>query len=96
MESSGRNFISQMDYKPPMVIKVSDFSIDHILNRAGSGESSYRGYHLYRYKSPVNDAVPNRLDSASDLMGNGAHHYAAPILDWLQYSRYHPPRIQSK
>ncbi|EDV91119.1 homeobox protein MSH-C [Drosophila grimshawi] len=74
---------------------MSDFSIDYILNRAGDrfvgtnasvgilqrlGVSLAHRYHPYGHRetSPV---AP--LENAG----------AGPMYDWLQYTRYHPPKL---
>lgn len=74
--------------------KSSDFSIDHILNSAGSTKDS-KCMTNYK-KSPMRD-MRKMYDEANGcfLMDNNSHQFP-PILDWLQYTRYKPPRLPSK
>lgn len=56
--------------------KSSDFSIDYLLNHAGSD----------RCRSLNEcDSCPKPSDVNKE-----------PTLNWLHYTRYHPPKIQSK
>lgn len=58
--------------------KISDFSIDHILNRAGT----------------KNVVMENHLNFIEKLerKTQGFNH-ETPVFDWLYYTRYHPPRL---
>lgn len=60
--------------------RVSDFSIDHILNRAGEKCTCVR-----KCEATV-------VDSERQLEPE----VAMPMFDWLQYTRYRPPKIPSK
>lgn len=78
-----------MEYKPPMAFKTSDFSIDHILNKAGSSVNNREEYRCL----PIENDLPHyHYDTRNDLM-NDEYMHCSPILNWLQYSRYHPPRL---
>ena len=75
--------------RPDIVMRNSDFSIDHILNEAGRSikRSAPSGSELecayrFEYKACVEPL--------------GATFNCAPVLDWLQYTRYRPPRLPSK
>ncbi|CAD7084205.1 unnamed protein product [Hermetia illucens] len=57
--------------------RVSDFSIDHILNRAGEKCTCVR-----KCEATV-------VDSERQLEPE----VAMPMFDWLQYTRYRPPKI---
>lgn len=70
--------------KPNGVIKSSDFSIDHILNKAGSVLAKPRVTN-----EVFNIASTERIDRF--LIDN--QNSFTPILNWLQYSRYRPPRL---
>ncbi|XP_055373717.1 homeobox protein MSX-1 [Condylostylus longicornis] len=54
-------------------IKISDFSIDHILNRAGENFCGTNN---------------SNINTCTNLMLR-----TAPIFDWLQYTRYRPPKL---
>lgn len=83
---------------------MSDFSIDYILNRAGDryvGTNASLGvlqrlrgcqpvslqYHPYAHaavrKESMSASTPPCMDDAGHL----------PMYDWLQYTRYHPPKL---
>lgn len=68
----------------PMVVnKPSNFSIDHILNKAGTESKSIE--------------LKNRsFDDTNDSYLVNEFNGYPPILDWLQYTRYRPPRIPRK
>lgn len=57
--------------------KISDFSIDHILNRAGP--KNVMENHL------------NFIEKL-ERKTQGFNH-ETPVFDWLYYTRYHPPRL---
>lgn len=59
------------------VQKLSDFSIDHILNRAGSKTC----------QNELNFNDKYRKKSQEYVM------HDTPVFDWLYYTRYHPPRL---
>ncbi|KAH8383927.1 hypothetical protein KR009_011313 [Drosophila setifemur] len=79
---------------------MSEFSIDYILNRAGDryvGTNASLGvlqrlraslpYHPY--------AFPSNKDVHGSASGSppGGEEGQMPVLDWLQYTRYHPPKL---
>lgn len=63
--------------------KLSDFSIDHILNRAGKATTQPGPFYS---TSGFRDFSKNFISNSS----------TSTPLNWLQYSRYHPPKLQSK
>lgn len=78
--------------KPIIVNRPSNFSIDHILNSAGSTREKCPSDCS---KSP-NDEMQRVYDANTCyLMDNNGHQYP-PILDWLHYTRYKPPRLPRK
>lgn len=80
-----------MEYKAPIGFKSSDFSIDHILNKAGSSLKKDE-YHCHdiieqNFQYPLN-GHNEHLDEQYAHCGS--------ILNWLHYTRYHPPRLPRK
>ena len=87
---------------------MSDFSIDYILNRAGqqyigtnaslsilqrikmNGNLQHlnqeQRHHPYADCAPRND-LEHKMDTNFETL---------PMFDWLQYTRYHPPKLPSK
>lgn len=61
-------------------LKQSDFSIDHILNRAGAGISN----------------SPEKYIQCPSFYNKNLNKFNSPSLDWLHYTRYHPPKLPSK
>lgn len=61
-------------------LKQSDFSIDHILNRAGAGIRN----------------SPEKFIQCPSYYNKNLNKFNSPSLDWLQYTRYHPPKLPSK
>lgn len=61
-------------------LKQSDFSIDHILNRAGAGITN----------------SPEKYIQCPSYYNKNLNKFNSPSLDWLQYTRYHPPKLPSK
>lgn len=83
---------------------MSDFSIDYILNRAGDryvGTNAsvgilqrFRGslplpmqFHPYSHPIERKDTL---IPPAQPIMDCGGQQ---PMYDWLQYTRYHPPKL---
>uniref|UniRef100_A0A336M2H2 CSON008209 protein n=1 Tax=Culicoides sonorensis TaxID=179676 RepID=A0A336M2H2_CULSO len=60
--------------------KLSDFSIDHILNHAGSR------------KIQTSDTLEQKFNFMQRFENNTFSHNG-PVFDWLYYTRYHPPRL---
>lgn len=85
--------LSPEEKKPIVVNKPSNFSIDHILNNAGA---SIDKCATVDDKSP-HDNTESDFNDTRDcyLMDNNEHQYP-PLLNWLQYSRYKPPRLPRK
>lgn len=72
-----------------MALQQSDFSIDHILNRAGKWlETRNQQDQDQQYSKPFADGISLFPDQISDSQ-------SLPIYNWLQYTRYRPPRSQS-
>ncbi|XP_062125625.1 homeobox protein MSX-2 [Drosophila sulfurigaster albostrigata] len=80
---------------------MSDFSIEYILNRAGDryvGTNASAGialrlrgsmaYHPYAHHSGRKETSPPPPPSSSSLEDG-----QMPMYDWLQYTRYHPPKL---
>lgn len=79
-------------HKPNFVQKPSNFSIDHILKSAGSTRDKYISECRNQTATEL-----SKLNETSDhfLIDNNVHQYP-PILNWLQYTRYKPPRLPSE
>lgn len=91
----GNIVLSPADEKPNVMSKPSNFSIDHILNSAGA---SIDKCSTVESKSPSEKNTQNAyVNGARDcyVMDGNVHQYP-PILNWLQYSRYKPPRLPRK
>ncbi|KAH8310749.1 hypothetical protein KR044_002865 [Drosophila immigrans] len=79
---------------------MSDFSIEYILNRAGdrfvgtnasAGIVKLRGsmaYHPYAHPGRKETSPPPPPPSLPSLEDG-----QLPMYDWLQYTRYHPPKL---
>lgn len=69
-------------------LKCSDFSIDHILNRAGSRQIEHQLDDKFEMRKlenrPMNDMSDFYIENSTNF---------TPILNWLQYTRYHPPKL---
>ncbi|XP_055317727.1 homeobox protein MSH-D [Sitodiplosis mosellana] len=77
--------------RPQFVNKPSNFSIDHILNSAGSTRDKYMSDCG---KQQTANELHNLNNQQSDhfIIESDVHQYP-PILNWLQYTRYKPPRL---
>lgn len=87
--------LSPEEKMPNIMSKPSNFSIDHILNSAGT---SIDKCSTVESKSPNDNDIQNGFVSDTRdcyLMDSNVHQYP-PILNWLQYSRYKPPRLPRK
>uniref|UniRef100_A0A1I8QA14 Homeobox domain-containing protein n=1 Tax=Stomoxys calcitrans TaxID=35570 RepID=A0A1I8QA14_STOCA len=79
---------------------MSDFSIEYILNRAGEKYDGTNGsLGVVRRQLPQQRYHPCILpfnDQLQQLQGNQQATFMdqIPVLDWLQYTRYHPPKLQ--
>lgn len=67
------------------IVKQSDFSIDHILNRAGNRMQcdSNINSNIYRNCSGFNGE-------------ESGFSRCTPMFSWLQYTRYRPPKLPSE
>lgn len=83
------DYEQKLSRKPNVVIRSSDFSIDHILNKAGN--SSTKLFIKREYESLHND----NSHKSNDLLIENRSNFT-PILDWLQYTRYRPPKLPRK
>lgn len=81
-----------VNIKPIVVNKPSNFSIEHILNNAGSPKNKCTTDFN---KSPCDDLQHYNDTNHCFYMDSNGHQYP-PILDWLQYTRYKPPRLPRK
>lgn len=68
--------------------KQSDFSIDHILNKAGDGEKKCDNQRLN-----VKDF--SELSGMNRKMIADNNDQYMPMLNWLNYTRYRPPKLPS-
>ncbi|XP_061387932.1 homeobox protein MSX-2-like [Musca vetustissima] len=80
---------------------MSDFSIEYILNRAGDKYAGTNGSlgvmrrerntsHYHPYMINLQDQMQQQQPQQQQ------QHFLdqIPVLDWLQYTRYHPPKLQ--
>jgi hypothetical protein len=67
-----------------VTIRQSDFSIDHILNRAGASKFCDRNSGALLQKAVVG------CESYEQQIAE------QPIFDWIYYTRYRPPKLPSK
>lgn len=68
-------------------VKQSDFSIDHILNRAGKKlqcDNNKISSNFYRNCSEFNGVDESGFSNC------------APMFSWLHYTRYRPPKLPSE
>lgn len=87
--------LSPAEERPNVMHKPSNFSIDHILNSAGAtiDKCATVESRSLNDKNIQNGYVNETRDCY--IMDNNVHQYP-PILNWLQYSRYKPPRLPRK
>lgn len=78
--NKGMNSSQAKTVSPPP--RVSDFSIDHILNRAGSQCNLVQEMKVNTGFFHLNTSTSSQLMSQQTQM-----------FDWLYYTRYHPPRL---
>lgn len=86
---------------PIAMLRLSDFSIDHILHRAG-GQPCHRRQHTSPPRATDDDDFPTALQKQLSPHYVDDHHRqvptdctSVPMFNWLHYTRYHPPRPQS-
>uniref|UniRef100_A0A1B0A7U7 Homeobox domain-containing protein n=1 Tax=Glossina pallidipes TaxID=7398 RepID=A0A1B0A7U7_GLOPL len=82
---------------------MSDFSIDYILNRAGERYLGTNGSLDLRQRLKVHDLQPYALNLNVEFLKKAQPHkeqqvnlsslHQLPMFDWLQYTRYHPPKV---
>lgn len=89
--------LSPAEEKPNVMSKPSNFSIDHILNSAGGASIDKCSTVESKYSNNKNTQNNTFGGDTRDcyIMDNNIHQYP-PILNWLQYSRYKPPRLPRK
>lgn len=72
----------------PIVLKQSDFSIEHILTRAGEDNQKIC------YNEITRNFFQNQCKIPSEVQYSGQQ--CIPMFNWLQYTRYRPPKLPSK
>lgn len=89
-DSSQYRFISSVasKRKAELIVQSSNFSIDHILNKAGNTNAMVQQNNECNFEK-LNNKNVNTMFVKSDTN-------FTPILNWLQYTRYHPPRLPRK
>lgn len=86
---------SQNERKPEIMLKVSDFSIDHILNKAG-GDNMKQPNQNSVFDCDINSSESRlKYEQSHEVFDKNYCNYT-PILDWLNYTRYRPPKLPSK
>ncbi|XP_059217523.1 homeobox protein Hox-B1a [Stomoxys calcitrans] len=76
---------------------MSDFSIEYILNRAGEKYDGTNGsLGVRQQQQQQQQHLEQQHDQLQQLQGNQQATFMdqIPVLDWLQYTRYHPPKLQ--
>lgn len=91
MDSSEDHSPNRNELKPEIMLKVSDFSIDHILNKAGGNSVKQTN------QNSILDCDINSSNSSLnyEVFDKNYCNYT-PILNWLNYTRYRPPKLPSK
>lgn len=88
-DSSQYRFVNSVESpkKAEIIVRSSNFSIDHILNKAGNTSVV------------VQQSIQHNFDTLKcknvNMFVNRETNFT-PILDWLHYTRYHPPRLPRK
>ncbi len=80
-KQSRRDFCNEL-CKKDVTVKSSNFSIDHILNKAGENISNC-----------CKISETNVLD---ERFTNKYSNELLPMFSWLQYTRYRPPKLTRK
>lgn len=80
-KNSHREYCEEM-CKKDVTLKTSNFTIDHILNKAGE---NIRNCCKLSENNVLDDRFTNQY--ASELI---------PMFSWLQYTRYRPPKLTRK
>lgn len=80
-KTSRREYCEEL-CKKDITSKSSNFTIDHILNKAGENRSN-------RYKISDNNVLEENFSNkyTNELL---------PMFSWLQYTRYRPPKLTRK
>lgn len=86
MDSSQYRFSVDSPKKADVAVRSSNFSIDHILNKAGNNSAMVQQTVERNFDTLMNNKNVNAMFVKSET------NYT-PILDWLHYTRYHPPRL---
>ncbi|XP_075160132.1 uncharacterized protein LOC142233184 [Haematobia irritans] len=77
---------------------MSDFSIEYILNRAGEkydGTNGSVGVMKREHRQRYHPYEQGQHDQHQfQCSPQNAFMEQIPVLDWLQYTRYHPPKLQ--
>lgn len=92
------NFLATSNDKKPKNIpsltnKPTNFSIDHILNSAGCARDTYTTNNC---NPTLNDIHKLSNDKNNHFFIETDTNHYPPILNWLQYTRYKPPRLPRK
>lgn len=72
----------------------SIFTIDHILNKAGNLKQNHSS-EQYQQSIDNQSYSDDQSDENASFSIDKLNQYP-PILGWLQYTRYKPPRLPSK
>lgn len=76
--------------KAELIVRSSNFSIDHILTKAGNTSVMVQQSIERNFETLNNTNVNMNTRFVNSEMS------FTPILDWLHYTRYHPPRLPRK
>lgn len=94
--------VNQMVFKMATQSSTSDFSIDHILNRAGDRFVGTKRCNRYETIS-MNSSGSSSGDESNSCDNYERIQYAEserfmeiPAFDWLNYTRYNMPRLPRK
>lgn len=90
--------IINVDEKKPTTSssgKQSDFSIEHILNKAGVDRNGVVYHHHQRLRAKDFSELDKSASGMDRRNGGNVDEYV-PMLNWLNYTRYRPPRLPSK
>lgn len=92
--------VNQMIFKMATQSSTSDFSIDHILNRAGDRFVSTKKYETISMNSSGSssgDDESNSCDNYERIQYVESERFMEiPAFDWLSYTRYNMPRLPRK
>lgn len=96
--------VNQMFFKMATQSSTSDFSIDHILNRAGDQFTKNRSCHRYETVSMNSSGSSSGEESCDNYEKNcyqngyveSERFMEIPAFNWLNYTRYNMPRLPRK